>query len=196
MKDECSWKLNLSASSAESGEPVQLYFTDAQYGGEKASLAAAQITREALRDRKRKLGHRKTTVRTAKRLLPAGVTRLIDRRLDAQGHPRYDLIWVAYWMEPGEGDRMRQAKRCFSVRAHGYEKAFVKARNLRAKKSGFDIGWHPCPSISDILAEEDDAQMIISQVTSPAGGTFSKCATLSHQLEEKRKSHGTHSRHQ
>lgn len=164
MKDECSWKLSLSASSAASGEPVQLYFTDAQYGGEKASLAAAQITRESLRDQQRKLGHLKATVKTAKRLLPAGVTRLIDRRLDAQGQPRYDLIWVAYWMEPGEGGRTHQVKRRFSSRAHGYEKAFVKARNLRAKMSGFNIGRHPCPDISDILAGVDDARMIITQV--------------------------------
>lgn len=190
MEGELCWKLQLSASSSRNGTAVQLYFGDAKHGGRDLALQEAQKTREALRDHERAYGHRKSTVKTREKLLPAGVTRFVERRLDGQGNPRYDLIWAAYWMVPIEGGRLRQARKRYSARAHGYGTAFMLARNLRAEKSGFDIWLHPCPDIWDVLQnlllqnnglrrictvfpfipvipllrDEDDAQLIISHL--------------------------------
>lgn len=165
IESERCWKLQLTASSSKDGQAVQLYFSDSIYGGRAPALTAAQRERDRLKDRQRKLHHRKSTVITACRNLPAGVTYTIDRRLYNDGRKRYDIVWMAYWMAPNPtAEKMEQEKKRFSSRAHGYRTAFTKAKQLRAEKSGFDLSEYDCPNLIDVLSDQDDAPMILEQL--------------------------------
>lgn len=169
MESVGCWKLQLTASSAKNGQAVQRYFSDVAYGSAEHALAAAQRARDGLKDIQRKSRHRKGTLHSASRNLPTGVTYAIERRSYSDGRPRFDIIWRALWMVPGEGEEMHQSHKRFSSRHHGYANAFLKARRLRAEKSGFDLSAYTCPDIGELLEDEDDAFEILKQLRNSAG---------------------------
>lgn len=116
---------------------IQVYFTDAAYGGGDPALQEAQKFRDQVvkihspdvpSQRRRNMKH------MAKSEAYVGIRLREDKR---KGRNR-NFAWFAAYME-GATER----RRSWSIRKHGYQQAFRLASEFRHKMTGQPIG--PCP---------------------------------------------------
>ncbi|CAM5531254.1 hypothetical protein TMEC54S_00261 [Thauera mechernichensis] len=121
-------------------KPIQLYFSDRNYGSKEEALAAAKAFRDqvvAIHAPKAPKPQRRNLKYMNKDQTQVGITLRKDFRSGRS--PAY--AWSAEYMRGS-----KPVRRTWSIRRHGYEKAYQLASAWRHEMTGQRMGQCPPPS--------------------------------------------------
>ena len=116
-KTYCGWEVRLQRR----GERLEKFFSDLNYGGNRAALQAAKEHRDHLEASHRKFTVKELAERPSERNRSGVVGVRLHMQKDRRGEYEYQYwFWVAQWTD-GNGKRRT---RSFSIHQHGEEEAF------------------------------------------------------------------------